>query len=55
MPFAFFRPIILKHELIVLFDNNGPDLNLLDPFQFPVPFAPLRRPDTTGLHNSVLY
>lgn len=27
-----FPPITRKSMLIVLFDNNGPDLNLLDPF-----------------------
>lgn len=29
-----FLPITLKSMLIVLFDSNGPDLNLLDPFHF---------------------
>lgn len=29
-----FLPITPKSMLIVLFDNNGPDLNLLDPFHF---------------------
>lgn len=49
-----FLPITPKSLLIVLFDNNGPDLNLLDPFHFEFHRCALKAEHHAGLHNAAL-